>query len=74
MNLRLTQEELQEYRVSMIEDHLGQQAKQKMQQVQDLQKDGYNVITNRFGDFKVDYAANKKCTFIIIQSSKICLS
>lgn len=41
---------------------MGDELKQ-VEKLEQLHKEGYNVVTNKLGEFKFDYEANQKGTF-----------
>lgn len=40
----------------------------KVDKLKALQDDGFNVVTDKFGQFKMDYDANQKCTLALMPS------
>lgn len=61
----------EDYQNQLITTYLADELKD-VSKLEELHKEGYNVITNKQGEFKVDYEANQKCTRCSIQPSKIC--
>jgi hypothetical protein len=62
---RPNEELLEEQRRELIATHLGDELDQA-KKLQELYEEGYNPITNKFGEFKVDYEANQKCKDLIM--------
>ena len=56
---RPNEELLEEQRRELIATHLGDELAQA-NKLQQLYEEGYNPITNKFGEFKVDFEANQK--------------
>lgn len=47
------------YQNELIAEYMGNELKQ-IEKLERLQKEGYNVITNKLGEYKHDYEANQK--------------
>ena len=47
--------------------------KEKMKKVRELQDDGFQPVTDRYGNFRVDKDSNRKCKALLMQLRKICL-
>jgi hypothetical protein len=69
--VRPTEDEVEEHRKELIASHLGSELAEA-QKLQELYEEGYNPITNKFGEFKVNREANQKRKNIAIQSSRNC--
>ena len=69
---RPNQEEVQEQRREIIVEHLGNELDEAGKLAQ-LYEEGFNPVTNKFGEFKVNRQANEKGKYVFMQLLKIYL-
>lgn len=47
---------------------MGKELGQKVERLKEMQKDGFQVVTDIYGQYRMDYEANQKCTCALIFS------